>query len=247
MKVLGLVFTIFWTFWPSAAEAQTARAILKHPIVHEGFVEAIRSDNELILNVPCMALVETANEIYGSEHADCAELADYLKTLSVQPCPMRETRLTRVLADGSIDWKDWSRQLREGETCLYDNNEARWIASLSCGNYIVDELPVYTAMVRDELPAESPISWTPSARNLFSSEALSRSLEGVDRNEGQSVATVEEHEAPPKLGEKRSWIGRNWKWLVPTLAGVTAGTAAACYHWCVNENVNYNVITINVP
>lgn len=141
---------------PDSASATTIRgyAMLVHaPIVGTSSLDSARerlaralaaNDRRVLRATPqqyLQALQRTASE---AELRDTTQLADYIRSLTVVQCPQDLAYpMSRVLAhsgstSGRMDLSgQWSRRFAPGEPCLYDNNLARNILSLACGNVIL--------------------------------------------------------------------------------------------------------------
>ncbi len=136
---------------PSVALGQ-ARSFLNDPVTTpKEYADIIRRCGTLglkELNLSCDALIESFNRAFGDDVEDVAtpeELARFVEPLKVRPCPQNmKTRIARVLSTGEVDL-EYARNLRVGEPCLFDPNSGRYISSMICGQWIVDELPVFTA------------------------------------------------------------------------------------------------------
>lgn len=192
-----------------AAEAQPQYLpFTKSPVSQEVYARAIEFNDSRVLNATATEMVDAMGRQFPElEISSPAELAMYIRHLSVIECPQTkavlgrvDTRLKKVDLDGR------GRLLRQGELCLYDNNEGLWIASLSCGNIIVSHLPVFKAMVTEEvLPSENPIMVTGS-----------RLVQGLSHHSQE-----QEQEGEDSVPRK-NWMARNWKWVAP-VAAVAAG------------------------
>lgn len=171
-------------------------AFIKRATTREAYARALERNDRSLLNVSCTDIVGAVAKI-GVPVRTCTELAAYVRTLEVKPCPVlnRKVRLARVVR-GAVD-EGWQRELKRGELCLFDNNQAKWMFSLSCGNLILEELSVATAMVREER-----VSFVPATP--------------VIRERADPLVTMPI--------ENRSWWSRNKRWVIPT-AIVVGGTA----------------------
>ena len=134
-----------------------ALPFVKHTVSQEEYAKAIEKNDRKVLNVSCEEMMTAANAVFEANLSQCADLGAYVRQLEVKPCPTVTTTVARVLPGSHVDLYGYSRELREGETCLYENNSARWFASLSCGNFITKSLPVYTAMKEERKPEEKVI------------------------------------------------------------------------------------------
>lgn len=209
---------IAFTLAASLLEAQTGprvRAFLNQVLSSpEEYAQIIEKCDSRELNLSCESLVESFNRAFNDidDVAGHDELAAYIRTLIVKPCPTMNTRIARVVG-GRVDL-EYKRGMRVGEQCLYDNSAARFISSMSCGQWIPDKLPIFTAQVENQAPRDTPIrdSVEQAARNLIPDQS-------GERTKTRSATRQ-------KRDRRGSWLGRNWPWFVPLVGG--AVVAAAC-------------------
>ena len=220
-----IVFALVFLGFSVSAEAQ-ALPYTKRAVSLAEYSTALRTNDRVLLNVGCEAVVEAQNATFAKFGVDkrfstCEEYAEYLDTLTVRLCPQFDTHLGRVLKNGQIDLAGWSRKLRQGEECVYDNQEAMWVASLSCGNTITDILPVFTAMVEDR-PAEPSESQTPIQDSAIRQAGSADLEKSRDRD--------------------KSFFEKNKKGLIVgglVAIGAVIGAVVASSH-----NTNTNIVTV---
>lgn len=233
----GLFFALSIGF----AEAQLARPFTKRPVSQEQYAHAIETSDYDVLNASCAALYDAANKSFGALDVEtrfesCPALASYIRQLVVKPCPTSgKPTVARVMPENVIDLTGWRRELREGEQCLYDNNHAIWFASLSCGNFITEKLPVYTAMESSELkradaaPSGSSSTETTSAQPL--TDAARQAAVGMAPATDPPASLAAVGPAPLASPQEKSWMARNRSWLIPVVAAAVGGgivCAARC-------------------
>ncbi len=212
--------------WADFASAQ-ALPFTKKVLSQEAYASAIEKNDRKLLNAPCMKYVQAANESFDHlELKSCQDLADYIRTLEEKVCPNVQTTIARVLKNGEIDLRGRKRMLKVGERCLYDNNEASWFTSLSCGNFITQDLPIFTAHVEEKVPAvdediegEDEVDFDAAVK-----EAVDKALKESKR-----------HKRPDTDNGGESWLERNW-WI-PTLIAVGIGAGCAI-GGCLSQEIN---------
>lgn len=96
-----------------------------------------------------------------AELRDISQVPNYIRSLTAVQCPQDTTYpMSRIIAGGPnaagrLDLSGrWQRRLASGEPCLYDNNLARHILSLACGNVILPR-PTGGAVRPAQAPAVS--------------------------------------------------------------------------------------------
>lgn len=123
------------------------------------------NDRRLLRATPAQYLQAIQRLAPEAELTDTAQLADYIRSLTALQCPQGATYpMSRIIASdptsaGRLDLSgNWSRHFPATEPCLYDNNLARHIMSLACGNVIIPG-PTTSGTVR---PAQAPAVTVPS-------------------------------------------------------------------------------------
>lgn len=221
---LTCLFLVALALVPVSAEAQRGRAFLNEPLntaeEYAKRIETCRTREEMkkgerspFLNLSCEALVESFNSLDGIEDVDNhRELADYVRTLLVQPCPVLSdgrASIARVIRD-EVDF--FERSFRDGERCLVDLSLNRYISSMVCGQWIRTEYPyTFTRLVEEEAPPPErpPTTIRESVDKAARETKLRETRTDVDIDRG------------------RSWFGRNWGWLMPVAAAAAIGAVCA--------------------
>lgn len=221
---LGIVLTATTASFVSAQ----GLPFTKGPVSQEEFARAIERDDRKILNVSCEMVLAAAHQTFeDANFATCGELASYMRRLIVAPCPRATSGMARVLPGDKIDLVGWRREFREGEMCLFDNQGAQWVASLLCGNFITDKLPVF-AVTKEEPLVERPIDKPATTHPPTASE---QNFQG--RATEPLVLRLSGH-------SWYSWRRKSGKafWVATAVGG------AACGIWCRYKNTNEIYITI---
>ncbi len=159
------VVLLFLAFTGIAA-ADTAHGISKKPFAQEELAIACeKGDPNGLLNVKCEEVVKWF-KIYRSELGikDVKEMANYIRTLNIVPCPGTTPFTLNREVNGHIlheATNRWQRAFSGGENCLYDNNRGEIQFSLSCANSPYEKVPVVTAMVPPPTPVKPPVTVVP--------------------------------------------------------------------------------------
>ncbi|MBX4206406.1 hypothetical protein KW784_01305, partial [Candidatus Parcubacteria bacterium] len=219
---------------PALAQAPPPMPFTNRPISKAQYVKAIATDDQTILNVSCNKLVSAARQIHKDlTFTNCLGLALYVEKLNVKTCPNVETTIARVLPDESIDLYGRKRELRVGEQCLFDNNDASWFASLSCGNFITGKVhPVFTAMVNEEAPKSSSTPIANAAAALAAQQPVTE------------VAPADNPEAPRSHWWKPK--SKKGKIILGSAAAAIAGGGIYCATTGCFINKNTNTVVINI-
>ncbi len=223
MKSAVIVFLL--SLVATSASAQTALPFTTRPVSKAEFIKAIENCDQKVLYIKnCAKIVDAANIVWKDDEAipqfeNRKELADYLRRLTVAPCPqVGEATVARVLKNGAIDLYGYKRDLRRGESCLYDNQAGKWIASLSCGNFITKEgLPVFTAM-RDEAEPRPSIRQQADEQAREAAKTTKPAPKLEPEGKGFRI---------PGLSPIGGWAKRHPVWAT------TLATAGAAGGWCV--------------
>jgi len=222
VRSLWLCFVIL-TSWSQAISAQPRYLpFTKAPLSQEAYAKAIESNDSKVLNATATEFVDAVARLHPQlEISSAGELAEYIRYLAVMECPQTKAVLGRIDTKlKTVDLDGRERLLREGEMCLFDNNEGLWIASLSCGNLVVKHLPVFSAMVVEDDGVVEPVSSV-----METGSRLIQEIDPTDQTGG---------DAP-----KKSWLRRHWWWVTPV-----AVAAVACGIYCrqtVNQEVNIHL------
>ena len=127
--LLLLIFNISSLF----AQGQ---AFTKHPVTKEEYANAVENCDKSILRIDCGKLVQAVQNAWPElKIRDKYDLADYIRSLVEIPGPVGPAKFSRVYKNGTVDF-NWTRDIKEGEILLFDNNRAEFKFSLSCGNMI---------------------------------------------------------------------------------------------------------------
>ena len=125
--LLLLIFNISSLF----AQGQ---AFTKHPVTKEEYANAVENCDKSILRIDCGKLVQAVQNAWPElKIRDKYDLADYIRSLVEIPGPVGPAKFSRVYKNGTVDF-NWTRDIKEGEILLFDNNRAEFKFSLSCGN-----------------------------------------------------------------------------------------------------------------
>jgi hypothetical protein len=158
-----------FVFVATAAEAQMALPMCKRPVSQEELVQAIRTNDQSILNTDCKKLVESTHRAFGPDFEaikTCDDLAGWVSLLGVEEVhKMYEgspATFARVMSDGSHDLYGFTRPIRRGERWLFDNQAGVYYTSLLCCNIVTrNELPVPYVPVVDvaaKMPRDRSLS-----------------------------------------------------------------------------------------
>ena len=114
-----------------------------------------------VLRIRCEDFLIALNE-GGADLRLVSDIPEYVRSLVVAPCPSGEASLGRILeyTNGRVvlDLKKWHRPFRKNEQCLYDNNRADWVLSLSCANTIHSQHAALASVApKVTAPAPSPV------------------------------------------------------------------------------------------
>jgi hypothetical protein len=127
LMLLVLIFNISSLF----AQGQ---AFTKHPVTKEEYATAIEKNDKSILRIDCEKLVQAVQNAWPElKIRDKYDLADYIRSLVEMAGPIGPAKFSRVFKNGAVDF-NWTRDVKEGEILLFDNNRAEYKFSLSCGN-----------------------------------------------------------------------------------------------------------------
>jgi hypothetical protein len=133
------------------------------PAEYAELIQVCDTAKGLKLNVGCEELVQSFNKAFPKAQGivDKHSLAAYIRTLVVRPCPNVETRVARPVGR-RVDL-NYRRQLREGETCLYDpglnGGQAGYISTMWFAQWLPETLPA--PMPATVVPPERPIVTSP--------------------------------------------------------------------------------------
>lgn len=158
MKLFTSVFALLLAL-PGVVQAAD-QALLQNaassPAEYAELIQVCDTAKGLKLNVGCEELVQSFNKAFPKAQGivDKHSLAAYLRTLVVRPCPNVETRVARPVGR-RVDL-NYRRQLRDGETCLYDpginGGQAGYISTMWFAQWLPDPLPVSTPTMVSERP-----------------------------------------------------------------------------------------------
>lgn len=211
MRIIVASLFVIFLVSVNVAEAQRFLPFTKMPVSQEEYARAVETNNLGVLNVADVKeFVDAVNKQHPElEISSPAELATYIRSLAVRPCPQVVASVAGIERTSRvIDLAGISRPLRAGEMCLYDNNLAIWFVSLSCGNLITSPISVFTAMVLDSEDGGGQSVLETGSR-------LARELEGGENNSSTSTRGG---------GGFRSFVGRHKGAILKGAAvvGVTA-------------------------
>lgn len=224
---LVLVFVV-----PASAQAPRGRPFLRDTLSSpQEYAEIIMACNDSPrgskLVASCGQLVESFNRRFTHVHvANERELAEYISDLAVKPCPSGRFKIARIV-DGAVDL-DYEREARVGELCLYDTGEARFISSMSCGQWIGGTQPVFTAMITQE-EMKAPLR----------EQAMQPQTVGGDN--GRRLE-IERQQAPPPAESHYAWYNPKGTKGKLVWGGVATGTAVAL---CVIFECGQKTVVIN--
>jgi hypothetical protein len=86
------------------------------------------------LNLSCESLIDSFNEIPDlKDVSSVPELAAYVRSLHVMPCPAKEQVEIAGVVDDKVHF--FKRPFRDGEMCLVDLGENRFVSSMVCGQW----------------------------------------------------------------------------------------------------------------
>jgi hypothetical protein len=146
---LLLIFNVLSLF----AQGQ---AFTKHPVTKEEYANAIEKNNKSILRIDCEKLVQAIQDAWPElKIRDKYDLADYIRSLVEITGPTGPAKFSRVFKNGTVDF-NWTRNIKEGEILLFDNNRAEFMFSLSCGNMTFG-VPVSNVFKKTERQKNLPV------------------------------------------------------------------------------------------
>lgn len=166
MFLCGAVFLVVLFVSPLNLEAQRRsefQPFLKMKVTREQYVRACELNSMGVLNISCDEIARAAFAAIGRTFSGRQEFASWMSQLEVRPCPRETVRLSRVDTKPvlAIDTNGWTRPLRTGEMCLYEDN--RPVISLDCGNFINQPfvLGEVVAKTKPQVFPESPTRLPP--------------------------------------------------------------------------------------
>lgn len=133
---------------PKASVDSSGHAFTYRPVSQEEYAKAIETCDRKVLRVSCTELLKDAQTVFTwrkDKLNTLQDLASYVRAMPVTNCQSRDSVTLSRVRLGKVDHK-WSRPFRKGEQCLYDNNEGKFLFSLSCGNTVVKADDVSSAM-----------------------------------------------------------------------------------------------------
>lgn len=131
------------------------QAFTRHPVTKEEYATAIEKNDKSILRIDCEKLVQAVQSAWPElKIRDRYDLADYIRSLVATTGPIGPAKFFRVFKNGTVDF-NWTRNVREGEILLFDNNRAEYMFSLSCGN-MTSGIPISDVFKKFEKEKETP-------------------------------------------------------------------------------------------
>ncbi|MDQ3089579.1 MAG: hypothetical protein M3Q24_00290 [bacterium] len=180
-------------------------AFWKTPLTQERYAVAIETDDQSELNGPCTSFVSTMNKRFPDLNlADCQQAADHIRSMEVRALPSMKRKVTLARIRRGVVDMNWERNLRNGETGLYNVAESRFEVSMACGNPILEDLPISSVI------AAQP------ANDLRSGSRV-----GIDPSRVRARGL-------PNDG--RSWVSRNRTPLLWTAGLLTVAGGAVAYY-----------------